>query len=293
MKLSIITATYHRAKMLASRALPSVMAQTCHDFEWVVINDGGDEVTRALIESLDLPFPLVYRDMPHPAQGFGLCHARNLGLEVARGERIAYLDDDNALEPEFVAAMIQLFEAQPSLRCCPPQQRRRRDVVKDGKIVRQGKPFISPSDCCETTALIQQRELFDSNGFTHVRYGCPRWNPMYRVFADYEYFLQSLSLWGMNSFRVYSPVLVNYVQTSDGVIGQSSYAEWASELASISQQSESYMILEPDDRQRLIEMYQTYELKYQQGRVIESFIEPSNEVPSSGVEPVSPPSHRR
>jgi glycosyltransferase involved in cell wall biosynthesis len=274
MKLSIITATYHRAKMLASRALPSVMAQTCHDFEWVVINDGGDEATRALIESLDLPFPLVYRDMPHPAQGFGLCHGRNLGLEVARGERIAYLDDDNALEPEFVAVMTQLFEAQPSfsLCCCFPQQRRRRDVVKEGNIVREGKPFISPSDCCEPTALIQQRELFDSNGFTHVRSGCPQWNPAYRVFADYEYFLQSLSLWGKNSFQVYSPALVNYVQTSDGVIGQSSYAEWAHELVSLAEQSESYSILEPADRQRLLEMQQVYHLKHQQGRVIESFI---------------------
>jgi glycosyltransferase involved in cell wall biosynthesis len=268
MKLSLITATRQRSELLESRALPSVVAQTCHDFEWIVINDGGDRPTRNLIESLNLPFPLVYREMPHPIQGFGLCHARNLGLDVATGDWVACLDDDNALEPEFVAAMIKLFEEQPSLRCCFPQQLRRRDVIKDGVIVRQGKPFISPSDRCVSSTLLQQQELFDSNGFTHYRRGCPGWNPAYRVFADYEYFLQSLTLWGSDSFQVYEQVLVNYVQTSDGIIGKSGYEEWAEELAAIVKQPERYGILGQADRQRLLELSQIYRCKHQQGRVL-------------------------
>jgi glycosyltransferase involved in cell wall biosynthesis len=270
-KLSLITATRQRAELLATRALPSIVAQTCHDFEWVVISDGGDRPTKDLIERLNLPFPLVYREMPHPIQGFGLCYARNLGLDVAAGDWVAYLDDDNALEPEFVAAMIQLFEEKPSLRCCFPQQLRRRDVIKDGVIVRQGKSFVSPSDRCVSSTLIQQRELFDSNGFTHYRRGCPRWNPAYRIFADYEYFLQSLSLWGIGSFKAYQQVLVNYVQTSDGIIGQSGYAEWAYEIAAIVKQSESYNILGQADRQRLLELHQLYCRKSQQGSLVKSF----------------------
>jgi glycosyltransferase involved in cell wall biosynthesis len=271
MRLSLITATYQRAELLASRALPSLVAQTCHDFEWVVINDGGDRLTRDLIENLNLPFPLVYQEMPHPEQGFGLCHARNLGLELATGDWVAYLDDDNALETEFVAMMIRLFEEHPFLRCCFPRQLRRRDVIKDGIVIRQGKPFISPGDSCKLDALVQQRELFDSNGFTHYRQGCPRWNPAYRVFADYEYFLQSLILWGSDSFRVYGQVLVNYVQTSDGIIGQSGYEEWANELASIVKQYERCTILGQADRQRLLELHQIYYRKHQQGRLVKSF----------------------
>jgi glycosyltransferase involved in cell wall biosynthesis len=271
MKLSLITATHQRSELLASRALPSILVQTCYDFEWVVVNDGGDRSTRALIEGLDLPFPVIYQEMSHPTQGFGLCYARNLGLDMAAGDRVAYLDDDNALEPEFVAAMIQLFEEKPSLQCCFPQQLRRRDVIKDGVIVRQGKPFVSPSDHCVPSALIQQKELFDSNGFTHYRQGCPRWNPAYRIFADYEYFLQSLSLWGIDSFQVYSQVLVNYVQTSDGIIGQSGYEEWANEMAAIVNQSEQYSILGEADRQRLLELHQFYCSKHQQGKQVGSF----------------------
>jgi glycosyltransferase involved in cell wall biosynthesis len=270
MKLSLITATRHRDEHLASSALPSLVNQTCHDFEWVVINDGGDRATRELISNLNVPFPIVYREMPHPAQGFGLCHGRNMGLENASSQWVAYLDDDNSLDPEFVATMIQLFETHPSMRCSLPQQLRRRDVMRDGEVVRRGMPFVSPSDRCTSTALIHQKELFDSNGFTHYRQDAPRWNPEYRVFADYEYFLQSLSTWGHESFQVYGEVLVNYVQTSDGVIGQSNYQEWAMELRLLLEQREQYGILEAE-RQCLSDLIQVYCRQHQQGKVLAGF----------------------
>jgi glycosyltransferase involved in cell wall biosynthesis len=167
MKLSLITATHHRADLLASSALPSVVGQTSNDFEWIVINDGGDPATRQLINTLDTPFRWVYQEITHSSQGFGLCHARNVGLELASGELVAYLDDDNSLQPHFVAAMIEVFETQRSTRCCLPQQWRRRDVLKHGEVIRSGTPFISPSDRCTVKALIQQQELFDSNRHFH------------------------------------------------------------------------------------------------------------------------------
>jgi glycosyltransferase involved in cell wall biosynthesis len=197
--------------------------------------------------TLDTPFRWVYQEITHSSQGFGLCHARNVGLELASGELVAYLDDDNSLQPHFVAAMIEVFETQRSTRCCLPQQWRRRDVLKHGEVIRSGTPFISPSDRCTVKALIQQQELFDSNGFTHYRDNCPQWNPDYRVFADYEYFLQSLGYWGSETFQIYSQVLVNYVQRSNGVIGQSNYQDWVSELALLSQQQARYSCLLDQD----------------------------------------------
>jgi hypothetical protein len=46
------------------------------------------------------------------------------------------------------------------------------------------------------STLITQRSLFESNGFTHYRADAPRWNPDYRMFADYEFFLGRLRQWG-------------------------------------------------------------------------------------------------
>lgn len=230
MKLSLITGTYQRLQSLAQRALPSVLAQGISpaDFEWIVVNDGADPATAALIEALDAPFPIIHLPIRHPTNGFGLCHARNVGLQAAGGDVVAYLDDDNSLAPCFVAQTIQFFSAHPEIKCCIPQQRRQRISPQ-----KKGTPFISPTADCTTAELIRHDQLFDSNGFAHRRVGAPRWNPEFRIFCDYEYFLQALGCWGLDAFAIQPEVLVNYVQTTDGVIGQSRYGDWARELESL------------------------------------------------------------
>lgn len=183
--------------------------------------------------------------MPHPQHGFGLCHARNLGLTSARGDLIAYLDDDNTIAPEFVAATQQFFEQHPTVMCSMTQQWRRRDQVEGDRLIRSGLPFVSPTATATVVDLLTQRELFDSNGFTHRRQNAPQWNPTYRIFADYEYFLQCLSRWGRDRFRLHPAVLVEYVQRSDGIIGRSSYRDWAIELQFLLDQVDGYCALEP------------------------------------------------
>ena len=51
-QISIITVTRNRAELLAQKALASLQQQTSFGFEWIVINDGFDTATRALIESV-------------------------------------------------------------------------------------------------------------------------------------------------------------------------------------------------------------------------------------------------
>ena len=237
MFLSILTATHYRADTLRSKAFPSVCQQSDLDFEWVVVNDGADPETRAvchdLLDPLTVLFPCQYLEMAHPTTGFGLCHARNLGLAAATGEWVVYLDDDNALAPEFVAATKHWLQTHPNVQYSLVQQRRRRDVVQAGRVQRQGQPFVAPAPGTALTDLVQQRALFDSNGFTHRRAQAPVWNPDYRVFADYAYLLQCMAQWGRPAFSLQAAVLVEYVQRSDGVIGQSSYQDWSAELQTL------------------------------------------------------------
>lgn len=270
-KLTLITATHSRAEKLASVALPSVLAQTNRDFEWVVVNDGRDIATRELVATIRADFALAYLEMDHPTAGFGLCHGRNLGRRAAEGEIVAYLDDDNILEPDFVEETLKFFQTHSSIKCSMVQQSRRRDVVKKGKVNRSGKPFVAPSAQTNTSALVKQKELFDSNGFAHYRQDAPQWNPEYRVFADYEYFLQCVSLWGCSSFKLNPQILVNYVQTSDGVIGKSNYYSWATELRAIYDHREEYGVLQQVDVQFLSELIKMYEYKYHQGMSLPAF----------------------
>ncbi len=259
MKLSIITATYNRPQQLLSTALPSILNQTDHNFEWIVINDGGNIQTRDIITGIGTDLPIIYLEMEHPSSGFGLCHARNLGLDVATAELITYLDDDNSFHPEFVATVRQLFLCCSQIRYVMNQQHRRRDVISNGKIIRTSKPFVSPSAKCDIQKLIRHKEIFDSNGFTHYRKNAPRWNPVFKVFADYEYLLQCIEIWGKDAFKFNDLVLINYIQSSKGTIGSSTYNEWAEELTLICRRYHHYPTLQPKDIECLKKLIADYQ----------------------------------
>lgn len=76
----------------------------------VVDNASGDDSTRRVAES----FPFVrYLHEPRP----GLDWARNLALLEARGDVIAYTDDDVLVHPQWAGALAQVFVEEPSAAC--------------------------------------------------------------------------------------------------------------------------------------------------------------------------------
>jgi glycosyltransferase involved in cell wall biosynthesis len=97
--LSIIIPTKDRPELLV-RALRSVAAQTFGDHEILVVDDGDGSGTAAA-EAFDPAIRTL------ATGGAGQVPARNLGVSLARGERIAFLDDDDWwAEPGHLAAML-------------------------------------------------------------------------------------------------------------------------------------------------------------------------------------------
>jgi glycosyltransferase involved in cell wall biosynthesis len=267
--ISIITATHDRSHTLQNKAIPSLLQQTDQDFEWVVVNDGADPQTYQIVERLQTNFPIVYREIEHPEQGFGLAYGRNCGLEAATGDIVCYLDDDNSLAPGYIAAVKAFFRSNPQISFSMVQQSRHRDVHQNGQLIRQGKTFISPAANCTVEDLIFHQQLFDSNGFAHARSGAPTWNPDYRIFIDYEYFLRCLGCWGYEDFALNLEVLVDYVQSSEGIIGRSKYEEWAAEIDQLCA-SGQYPILDPES---IIELSALARLwRERQGQGIQAFV---------------------
>lgn len=261
MTISIITATYNRPHQLYNVAFNSLLNQTDHNFEWVVINDGCNQQTREIISTLQAPFPIVYAEIEHSHIGFGLCYARNAGLNVATGSLITYLDDDNSFEKEFIVATKYFFQQHNFVKYSMTVQNRRRDVVRQDKTIRSSKIFISPSNPnCTLEQLITQQEIFDSNGFIHIRHSSLKWNPEYRIFADYEFLLQCQNLFGSSVFKLNPQVLVNYIQSSQGTIGCSHYGQWAEELQRIISNF-SFYSLESHHIERLEQLAYIYHRK--------------------------------
>ncbi len=86
---SIIIPTYRRPDLLVE-ALESVVAQTRHDWECLVVDDGGGQVA--------VPDDPRIRVLVRPVTG-GPAAARNTGIEAAGGRFLTFLDDDDRYAP--------------------------------------------------------------------------------------------------------------------------------------------------------------------------------------------------
>jgi GT2 family glycosyltransferase/glycosyltransferase involved in cell wall biosynthesis len=98
--VSVIVRTKDRPGFL-QRALQSLTEQTFKDFEVIVVNDQGRDVSD-LIKRFSPPLSLVY--ISH-SENRGRGAALNSGLRRARGEFITYLDDDDIYYPAHLATL--------------------------------------------------------------------------------------------------------------------------------------------------------------------------------------------
>lgn len=108
--VSVITPTWRRHGVLLSRCIPSVAAQTYPCVEHIVVSDGPDPELAAMI-----PPGIRFAELSvHPeSERWGGADARKRGLEMARGDLIAYLDDDDAYRPEHIQVLATALERNP------------------------------------------------------------------------------------------------------------------------------------------------------------------------------------
>jgi glycosyltransferase involved in cell wall biosynthesis len=109
-KVSVIIATYNRAALLP-RAVNSVLDQTYSDFELIIIDDCSQDNTWDVIETFADP---RIRAVRHKTNR-GAAAARNTGVSQARGEYIAFLDDDDECMPNRLADQISVLDANPEV----------------------------------------------------------------------------------------------------------------------------------------------------------------------------------
>src|SRR6476619_4299573 len=97
--VSVIIPVYNGARYLRA-ALESVFAQSYCNFEVIVVDDGSVDDSGVIAQS----FPEV-RYINQTNQG--VAAARNHGIEVARGEYFAFLDQDDLWTPEKLKLQIE------------------------------------------------------------------------------------------------------------------------------------------------------------------------------------------
>ncbi|MBF2054649.1 MAG: glycosyltransferase [Candidatus Sericytochromatia bacterium] len=109
-RLSVIIPTYNRARNLAY-CLESLTWQDFKDFEVLICDDGSSDNTREVVDSFRGRLNLRYRWQPD--QGFRAAEARNMGLRMARGKVIVFLDSDLIVPKTFLSAHWQAIQETP------------------------------------------------------------------------------------------------------------------------------------------------------------------------------------
>lgn len=105
MKVSILIPAYKAGTYIAA-ALQSVREQTHADWEVIVVEDGSQDTTEAVVADFarSTPQPVTYRNLGH---NYGVGTARNRLLELATGEAVAFLDADDTWEASHLALAVE------------------------------------------------------------------------------------------------------------------------------------------------------------------------------------------
>ena len=113
-KLSVIIPVYNGEQFIAA-CLNSLVAQISDTVEIILVNDGSTDSTDQIITTqyktqIDSGH-LIYRPTPNG----GVSAARNLGLDIASGDYLAFVDADDLVAPNYVETLVRTMETSPSI----------------------------------------------------------------------------------------------------------------------------------------------------------------------------------
>lgn len=186
--ISVIIPTYNRLPML-EEAIESALSQTFNGtVEIIVIDDNSQDGTSKIVHQKYPSIRLISLK-----ENVGAYAARNLGLQNAKGNFIAFLDSDDLWEPNYLLTQITVLRSRE--RCFSISGLVSWDTVSNQKVIRVQKPkldkYISPlhhllsggSFIFSPTSVVFPRKLFDEVGL---------FDEMLRVGGDTDLYIRCL-----------------------------------------------------------------------------------------------------
>jgi glycosyltransferase involved in cell wall biosynthesis len=208
--VSVVITTFNRAHVLP-RALDSVLAQRLPDgfaYEAIVVDNNSTDETRAIVERYREAHPerLRYVFEPNP----GPSHGRNAGVEVARAPIVAFTDDDNIVDGDWVQTAKSLLDSHPHVAAIGGKVLAQWTSAAPAWLNREhwsplaildygDQPFLlSRADprCLLTANLAIRRDVFQRIG---------GFSPEYPRCQDHELLIR---LWRAGEVALYSPALL-------------------------------------------------------------------------------------
>lgn len=215
--LTIIIPTFNRADFL-KESIQSVLSQTFTDFELIVVDDGSTDHTGEVARG----FPEI-RYVPCPVNS-GVSHARNLGIGLARGRYICFLDSDDLWVKNKLETQIRWMESHADCKMCYTDEIWIRKGVRVNPMNKHRKysgdifPHSLPLCIVSPSSVLMRSSLFEEVGtFDEGMEVCEDYDLWLRITLKYPvHFIEeklivkrgghedqlSAKYWGMDRFRV-------------------------------------------------------------------------------------------
>lgn len=114
-KVSVIVVN-HNGRGYLRRCLLSVLANDFKDYEIIVVDNGSSDGSISLIkDKLGAKFHNLF--VLELKQNYGPAFARNEGAEIAKGEYLAFLDNDTQVKKDWITEAIKLFQRDQKIGC--------------------------------------------------------------------------------------------------------------------------------------------------------------------------------
>lgn len=215
--ISVIIPTYNRKQKLL-QAIQSVIDQTFTAQEIIVIDDGSTDFSNAAVAD---QFPEIkYHSQTHK----GVSAARNLGINLAQSEWVAFLDSDDLWLPNKLEVQVAYLQQQPDIKVCHTEEIWIRNGVRvNPKVKHKKKGGWIFQDCLPLCAMspssiIIHHSVFEELGkFDQQLPACEDYDLWLRITSRYPVgFIQypliqkfgghadqlSKQYWGMDRFRI-------------------------------------------------------------------------------------------
>ncbi len=185
-RVSVVLAVHDQARWLPA-TIASVQAQTCPDWELLLVNDGSTDDTAAIAARAAADPRIRYLPGPHRER----CAARNRGIAAASAPLIAFLDGDDLWHPEKLARQLEALDAHPDAVLCytiaryvdhagRPLPIRRPPAPLSGEVL----PRLARANIMILASVVVRRSVLDVvGGFDEAMptLGCEDWDLWLRV----------------------------------------------------------------------------------------------------------------
>lgn len=189
-KISVIVPVYNAEKYL-HRCVESILAQRFHDFELLLVNDGSKDCSGIICDEYAAKDSRVR--VFHKENG-GANSARNLGLNKAEGEWIAFVDSDDYVLPAFLATFVDLCKSNPDL--CIQGIIPNYEITAEYKIIQSSFNYkgnvegaMSLLSNCQMTGALYNKMFKNSI----IRDNNLRLNELFKFKEDEEFLLRYMS----------------------------------------------------------------------------------------------------